>query len=68
MNINEYFEEIERRVKEDYKVAGEAKSKGFDPVSEVEVPVATSLAERVVGLVSVLYPQVNDKRIVSRVL
>lgn len=68
MNINQYFEEIEAEVKRNYRSAEEARSKGFDPVSSVEVPVATSLAERVVGLVSVLYPQVNDPKIVKRIL
>lgn len=64
----EYFKRIEEEVKKNYEVAGKARAKGLDPATEVEVPVATSLAERVVGLVSVLYPQVNDKNIVSRIL
>ncbi|MEK6852485.1 MAG: DNA polymerase II large subunit, partial [Nanoarchaeota archaeon] len=68
MNINEYFEELEREVKKNYDVAGEARKKGLDPSTSVEVPVATSLAERVLGLVSVLYPQINDSRIVQRIL
>ncbi|MBX4211950.1 DNA polymerase II large subunit [Candidatus Pacearchaeota archaeon] len=68
MKISEYFHELESEVKKSYTVAGEARKKGLDPVSEVEIPVATSLAERVVGLVSVLYPQIMDPRIVSRIL
>lgn len=68
MNINQYFEDLEKQVLFNYSKAEEARKKGLDPVSSVEVPVATSLAERVVGLVSVLYPQINDKRIVSRIL
>ncbi|MEK6928003.1 MAG: DNA polymerase II large subunit [Nanoarchaeota archaeon] len=69
MNIKSYFESVEKDVKRNYGVAQEARKKGVDPVSEVEVPLANSLAERVVGLVSVLYPQVlTDKKIVERVL
>jgi DNA polymerase II large subunit len=68
MKIEQYFKEIEKEVKNSYLIAGEAKKKGFDPVMEVEVPLATSLAERVIGLVSVLYPQINDQRIVQRIL
>ncbi len=68
MNIPEYFKEIERNVKESYAFAGEAKKKGIDPVAEVEIPLANSLAERVVGLVSVLYPQVLETKIVARIL
>lgn len=68
MNIEEYFKEIEGKVKENYELAREAKKKGYDPVADVEVPLANSLAERVVGLVSVLYPQIFDKRITDRIL
>ena len=68
MNIKEYFEEIEKKVKEIYSTAEEARAKGFDPVSKVEVPLAISLAERAVGLTSVLYPQLSDKRVVNRIL
>jgi DNA polymerase II large subunit len=68
MNIEEYFKEIESKVKENYELAREAKKKGYDPVADVEVPLANSLAERVVGLVSVLYPQIFDKRITERIL
>ena len=40
----------------------------MDPVDSVEIPVASSLAERVLGLVSVLYPQIVDKKIVERMI
>ena len=68
MNIKQYFDHIEQQVKNVYGLANEAKKKGIDPISEVEVPMANSLAERVVGLVSVLYPQIYDKRVVDRIL
>ncbi|MBX4196496.1 DNA polymerase II large subunit [Candidatus Pacearchaeota archaeon] len=68
MNIKDYFQNLEQEVKKSYDAAREARKKGFDPVSDVEIPVATSLAERVVGLVSVLYPQVMDPRLVARIL
>ena len=68
MNIKEYFKEIEKEVKRNYLIANGAREKGFDPAREVEVPLANSLAERVVGLVSVLYPQVSNTKIVERIL
>src|SRR3989338_8229259 len=68
MNIKEYFGHIEKEVRGIYHVVGDAKKTGLDPVSEVEVPLVNSLAERIVGLVSVLYPQIYDKRIVERVV
>jgi len=68
MNIKEYFKEIEKEVNRNYSAARLAREKGFDPSRDVEVPLANSLAERVVGLVSVLYPQVTDTKIVVRIL
>lgn len=68
MNINQYFAELEDKVRVCYTIAEEARAKGLDPMDKVEIPLARSLAERVVGLISVLYPQVNDERIVKRIV
>ncbi len=68
MNINQYFKMLEREVNVSYSVANDAKSKGIDPVSYVEVPQASSLAEKVVGLVSAVYPQIKNEKIVKRIL
>jgi len=68
MNIKQYFKEIRRKVDEGYEVAKAARAKGMDPVSDVEIPIATSLAEKCTGLISTLYPQVGDKKIVERIL
>ncbi len=67
MNIQQYFEKLSEEVNLNYGAAEEARSKGLDPVSKVEVPIATSLAERVIGLVSVLYPQVENSGITGRI-
>jgi len=68
MNIQSYFKEIEDKVKVCYSVAQEARSKDLDPKSVVEIPIARSLAERVVGLISVVYPQITDPKIVKRIM
>jgi len=68
MNIEQYFKHIKEKVDESYKIAEKAKSKGLDPISKVEIPIALSLAEKATGLISSLYPQVADKRIVKRIL
>src|SRR3989344_7627507 len=68
MKINEYFKTIDEKVKDAYAAAQRARARGIDPVSSVEVPVATSLAEKVVGLISVVYPQLQDKKIVNRII
>lgn len=68
MNTDDYFQELEDKVKVCYDVAGEARAKGLDPLDKVEIPLARSLAEKVVGLISVVYPQINDERIINRIL
>ncbi len=68
MNINDYFSQLEDQVKVCYSVAEEARAKQLDPLNKVEIPLARSLAEKVVGLISVIYPQINDERIVKRIL
>ncbi len=67
MNINEYFKEIENKVKVAYSIAGEARSRGLDPLSKVEIPLATSLGGKVIGLISSVYPQVNNPKILKRI-
>ncbi|MEK6852256.1 MAG: DNA polymerase II large subunit [Nanoarchaeota archaeon] len=62
-----YLKDIERQVRVAYSLAAEARSKGLDPISRVEVPLATDLPERVTGLVSALLPQVKDIRIEKRI-
>ena len=68
MNIQEYFNMIDVKSKECYDVAGKARALGLDPVSSVEVPIATSLAEKTVGLISVVYPQLIGSGVVERIL
>lgn len=66
--MQNYFRELEDKVKVCYSIAEQAREKGLDPLSKVEVPLATSLAERVTSLISTLYPQLADPRIVKRIL
>jgi len=71
METEKYFEEIVKKVKEEYVVAEQARQKGFDPAGKVEIPLAMSLAEKCVGLISTVYPQMgeeNGKNITQRIL
>ncbi len=68
MSTEQYFKNFENKVKEIYEVAREAKRKGLDPSKEVEIPLARSMAEKVVGLISSLYPQILDAGIEKRIL
>ena len=63
-----YFQELEDKVRVCYSFAEEARKKGLDPLDKVEIPLARTLAEKVVGLISVIYPQINDERIIKRIL
>lgn len=66
--LQQYFAELERKVKVAYTIANQAREKGLDPVSRVEISLAATLMERVVGLVSIKYPQIKDMRIEKRIL
>src|SRR3989344_142789 len=68
MELNKYFDKIEEDVKKAYELAGRARDKGIDPTNKVETLVATTLAEKTIGLISVVYPQLNDKKITNRIL
>ena len=68
MNTQEYFKRIEKEVKEVYSIAEEARGKNLDPVSKVEIPLAMSMAEKVVGLISTIYPQMMNSGIAKRIL
>jgi len=65
--MNKYFKELENQINSVYDVAKEARAKGLDPVSVVEIPLATSLTQRALGLVATIYPQINDERIEKRI-
>lgn len=65
--MNQYFSEIETKVKVEYSLAEEARAKGLDPKSTVEIPLATRLSEKVTGLVSIKYPQVKHEAIERRI-
>jgi DNA polymerase II large subunit len=66
--INQHFKSIEESTNACYEIARAARKKGIDPAGDVETPIATTLAEKAVGLISVLYPQIQDKRIINHIL
>lgn len=68
MNTQTYFKKFREDVDKVYTVAEEARKKGFDPVDKVEIPLAMSMAEKVVGLISTIYPQMEESGIAKRIL
>jgi len=50
-DMREYFSSLQEEIEACYKIAGEARKKGFDPELKVEIPQALDLAARVEQLV-----------------
>ncbi|HJX06229.1 MAG TPA: DNA polymerase II large subunit [Candidatus Nanoarchaeia archaeon] len=67
MSIKKYFEELESGSFEAFKVASKARSKGYDPELKPEIVLAKNLAERVIGLISVVAPQLQDSGAIKRI-
>ncbi len=70
-NTQKYFKDFEREVKKVYSFAEQVKAKGYDPLNVIESPLAMSMAEKVVGLISNVYPQMSGaegKKISNRIL
>ncbi len=68
MNTQEYFENLKKEIDKIYLIAEKARAKGYDPANEVEIPLAMSMAEKVVGLISTIYPQMKNSGIAERIL
>ncbi len=67
MELQEYFKNILDEVHKTYSIATLAREKNLDPENKVEIPLASSLAEKAIGLISTIYPQL-DNTIVKRIL
>jgi DNA polymerase II large subunit len=50
-NMQQYFLQLQKQIDECYKIAEQARKKGFDPETSVEIPQALDLAARVEELV-----------------
>lgn len=67
----DYFKNLMKNVDIEYDIAINARSKGFDPVDKVESLIASSLAEKSVGLISSIYSQFEGdvgKKISNRII
>jgi len=66
--MKKYFERLDESVKKNYDLAKLARAKGLDPERNVAIPIAKNMAERVVGLISVMSPQVEGTKIPQRII
>ena len=67
-NMEKYFQQIDTQVLHCYERAASARSKGLDPETTVPIPLAKNMAERVVGLISVVAPKIVDTTIIQRIM
>ncbi|MAG38828.1 DNA polymerase II large subunit [Candidatus Woesearchaeota archaeon] len=65
-DMEKYFSNLKNDCFSIYKIANNAREKGFDPAKIVEISLAGTMAERVVGLISVIAPQIKNKGVEKR--
>ena len=68
MNTQEYFKNLGVEIEKNYAIARKARAKGLDPVDGVEVPLALTMASKVVKLVATVYSQLDREDITNRIL
>jgi len=66
-DIEEYFKKLDDEIKQAYIIANQARSKGYDPETSVSILATKNMAERVVGLISVVAPQIKESNVVERI-
>ena len=67
MGLNWYFDQVQEEVKRAYAFANAARKSHIDPTDEVEILLASNMAERVVGLISSIAPQIKGSGVIERV-
>ncbi|MGV8162969.1 MAG: DNA polymerase II large subunit [Candidatus Nanoarchaeia archaeon] len=67
-NMQKYFADLNQRAVKQHAFATEARKKGYDPQDFVEVKIAENLAERVIGLISAVAPQLSDSKAIDRII
>jgi DNA polymerase II large subunit len=68
MTPEEYKKSLHEQTKVAFARATTARQAGFDPEDKVEIQIAQNMAERVVGLVSVMAPQIVGSGITERII
>src|SRR3989338_3196075 len=66
--MERYFQRINKQVTLCYEQAALARGKGLDPETNVPIPLAKNMAERVVGLISVVAPKIMETTITQRIM
>jgi DNA polymerase II large subunit len=62
-----YFDRFKKDCLDAYAIAKKARAKGYDPEPDVSVTLAETLAERVIGLIGVIAPQIKNAGVERRI-
>lgn len=65
--MHAYFERFRKDTFDAFMTAQKARARGYDPEEEVSVALAKTLAERVIGLISVIVPQIKNAGVERRI-
>ncbi len=68
METQQYFNAIASQVQQAFDTATKARQKNLDADNKVEIHLAKNMAERVVGLISVVAPQIQGSGVVERII
>lgn len=63
-----YFDSLKKSALIEHEIATKARAKNYDPKDYVEVKLAENLAERVIGLISAVAPQLADAGAIDRII
>jgi len=66
--MQEYFNTLKLQTAQAHTYAQAARKQGYDPEPKVEISLAKNMAERVVGLISVVAPQIANAGVVERII
>ncbi len=67
-SMKKYFDYLTKNLDKAYKVAIEARKKGYDPEDTVNIPIAKNMAQRVEGLISAVAPQLVGSGVTDRIV
>ncbi len=66
--MQKYFDSLVKYTNNAYKLAQECRKQGYDPKDYVEISLAKNAAERVVGLISIIAPQIKNSSVSKRIV
>lgn len=66
--MKDYFAALEKDCLTAYEIASRAKARGYDAELKPEITLAKNMAERVIGIISVVAPQIMGSGAVERIM